>query len=1380
MNTNPLELFTEEEESELIPLLNQGKVILFLGVGFSVNAKNKNEKSIPTAATLALQMNQILVSSGEKGFEGNNLNDLKLVSESYFRFHKDSPKAIDNFFKTNLTVDRDSIPINYHNLKKVNWNTIYTTNYDDLLEAIYESDIKGKVSFKKSSYRRNNSDLLDDNSFNIVYLNGDLNCNAKLETSNDVIVTDLICSITDFTTSDIPELWKFFIDRFRQYPILIVGSQLNEDAFYHRFGELINKTNINSSHRPNSYIINIDADDQKFVELKRIYNLTHKKADTNTFLDWLGSKTKLTNSKLETTAINDIPVKKASNNFVVFTKQYWESLKGKKSIEDLAKYYLNINSSPLLLPYVIAEEFYIEPNEEIVIKSISSIHESIKVNLSTLLPRPSGNHNCLIRINANGGTGKSTLLQHIGKKNFEKYHILSFKDLSESTFELPQFSNDKVPVIVLLDNYGKQLPKFKYFSQALTEAYFDRGFCLITAERYLCDSNDLEVKKEIDENFSEVINCTINHGSDFYEKIFDKLISLVDKENKLSFERKSELKLRLADSSKATTAERIIHFLFSIKHFNLGSQFRFDWEDWETLCKEHSNLEQYGNLYSIVAVFNYYDITPPIKFCVDLLGINDPNLIKTYSLFSESKFDFPICIQKDRCFELRNPNLSGWYIKEKDHSGHLTKKYFKEALGGYRTIEQMYFLRNTYRNHHIIGDNNLKELIPNNESLLEIFKEYISVNPSDTDNPKNKMEMVVINLKNNQKDKAKAILYEIISDNKDDIHARTKLAYILIRDQEFDKAKPIISYLSIKNPTNNYILQLRIASLKHSADEVSVIKELIDVLPKGNTANLKYLYAKLAKLLRLSGNLDEAEEYCHKLIRMNPSDFAAMNTLAMIYQKQNKFNEAEDLLIKSINIQPYNPHNYNELGQVYLQLYENTDETQYKYKAFDIFIKGLKIVKDNIPLRTEFARFLMSYCNRFSLAQGILEYNIQKDPNHFHSYTELGKLYQKQELFQKSREVLEEGKGHIRNGLVKQVNIPMFVILGNTYLELSEYSKAEDAFRKTIELKQNNWTSHIGIAKALLKQNKMTEYKSEFEKIIYSVPDFPSLCEFANWLKGNGRIDDSLKVIYRAENLNKHFDNQYVNTIHASILFEKIHQLNKPDSIEVIKLNGQCEKICSETLRLNPNHEQTLHILYRLNLFFREKMKKNQYKRSIYSKRYKKYLGKLFLLNRTSPYVFEGVTQHLKTTRRYRLAIAFTKKYGNVNLNPYLYAGNLTIFYGFLENKEEIKSLEEFAATNKFKIPNIRLFENIELISQDNVGYLISDKIIFENRTYCISGINKKISYTAEILSKQSKEGVKVFFGLYKVNKNIVANCIEPFFDAIPKDDSALKLLELD
>lgn len=1072
--------------------------------------------------------------------------------------------------------------------------------------------------------------------------------------------------------------------------------------------------------------------------------------------------------------------KNESVQYFEFTNSYWEKLIGKKSKDDLIKYYTNINSSSLLLPSVIAEDFYV-PNEEIIIKAFSSSHESVKTSIYKVLPPKAGNNNTFIRINANGGTGKSTLLYHIGKKYFDEYHVLYFTELPNKLYSLPKFTEDYKPVIILLDNYSKFSEQLNIFAQELNKLYFSRGYSLITTERYIQESIiDKKIIREVDENFSEVIECTINHPSPFYENIFDKIIHNIDSDSKISDDRRKNLKERFAEKSKATIAERIIDFILNINHANLGFQFSFDWEDWEELCKNDSLLNPYSNLYSIVAAFNNYNITPPIEFCINLLGIKDPYLINTYSIFSKPYFDFPILIKKDKCFELRNPNLSKWFIKERDSTGILTKKYFQLALAGFNNSENMYLLRNSYRNYELRRKNELGELIPEKEKLLLIFESYIKANPKDLDNAKNKMEMVVINLQKNDITNAKTILKEMVSADSKEIHARTKLADILIRENNFDEAKPLVDFLTLEEPTNNYIIKLRIAVLKHSAKEENVIRDLIKVLPENNILTLKYLYAKLAKSLRLSGQLKEAEECCNKLLSYNSSDSAAMNTLAIIFQQQDKLIEAEELLNKAISLQPYNAHNFNELGQVYVQLYDESKNPEYKFKALETFIKGLKVAKENIPLRTEFARFLMNYCQRYIFAEHLLLFNIQKDHKHFHSYTELGKLYQWKHLFIKSKEILEKGKEQIPNENARVEHIPLFVILGSTYLELEEFAKAENAFQKTLDLKPENWISHYGKAKALLKQNKTLEFEDELNKIINDVNDIISLCDFANWLKNNDRIEDAIKIIEKAKRIIGDKPNEYINTIWAGILLEKIISKKYSDSLEVVKLNGQCEKICNDTLKSNPNHEPSLHILYRLNLFFRESTQENRYLRASYSKKYKKYLGKLFLVNRQSIFAFEAMINHLKTTRRYRLAITFINKYGSISKNPSLFIGHLSILYGFMENKKEIELLRAIANENKLKLPNVQLDSNVELISQNNVGFLIGNKINSANTLYDIAGDNINANYTAKKKGLNETEGVKVFFGLYKTKGFIVANCIEPYFEKLPSDDSVLKLLELE
>ncbi len=1375
-------LFTEKEEAEIIPLIKEGQVILLLGVGFSTNLKNKKGKIIPTGDGLSTLMNHAIISIDGDGFQDEECKgSLKKVSESYFECYKNYPILINDFFRNHFTVDKSSIPEMYKQLKLAIWKDIYTTNYDNLLEEIYQPE-----EYHKSVFKYNSSILPLDDAFNICYLNGDLNINARKEKKTDRLITDVICSAKDYASQDpAMPIWNYFVDKFRQNHVIIIGSKLDEENFYSRICNYEEKTNENFSKSPKSYLINIDgySADTKTKEAK--YNIVHKKGKTEDFLNWIGKHFSVEQAQSKSDEPKKIFENNLDINFIEHTKNYWESLKGKKDNESLIKYYTNINSSPILLPYIVAEDFYIEPNEDLVLRNQIKKKESSNQSLEYALSKIQKNTCSIIRLNDNGGTGKSTFLLHIGKKYCEKYHILYFKDLTDINQDFPVFPPDDKQIIILLDNYGKQVKQLKDFAKKLNQYYYSNGYCLITTERFLkLSALDKEILKEIDENFEDIKECSLNSNNVFYEHIFNKLINFIDEDNELFFEKREQFKKEFIfnKNKNATIAERIIYFLISIKQSDLRFQFRFDWEDWDTICLSNPALSIYSKLYSIVAVFNKYEITPPIQFCIDLLNIDDSNLINTYNILTEQNYNFPITIQKDHCLELRNPNLAEYYVNEKDSSGSLTKKYFKEALGNFDSHLQMYFLRNIYRNPNVLKDENISNLFSHkNDQLIALFENYINNNKGDQDNSKNKMEMVMLYSRSNDKSIAKSILYEMISDNADETYARTKLVSILLKEGKESEARPIILYLALADPGNNYYLKLLIDSLKDTDEEIEVIKDLISKLPMDNFPSLKYLYAKLANALRRTKtqiNLKEAEVYCLKLLEMNPYDFAAMNSLGIIYQDQNKFKEAEEILLKSIEVEPFNAANYNELGQLNIKLFEETRNVEYKYNAFHYFLKGVRIIGKNIPLRTELARFLMNYCNRYNAAEKILLNNIIIQSSHSHSYSELGKVYQKKLLFEKSRDILEKGIEQI-NGDKKIEHISMFVILGNTYLELHEYFKAEETFRKSIEIKPNNWVSHIGIAKALLKQEKQTDFESEINLILNKVCDVQILREFVLWLKQNEQIEVGLKIIAKAKELNTNKSNIIINTTYADLILSKIGLFTRLDSLEVYKLVDFCERICLENLKENQKNEQTLHILYKLYVYLRNKTPLNYQLRNSYSKKYKKYLSSLFLCNPYSNYVFEAITNHIKTTRRYRLGIAFIKEYGSIEKNSYLYLGQLAIFYGFLGNDVEVNNLRCMAISRNLNFPNITPFYEEQLISQDNIGILQNGKIIFENKEYELFENSNRNSHTAIATSIKSIKGVKVYFGLYKIKDRIFANSIERYFENLPKDSLILNMLEL-
>ncbi|WP_413478741.1 SIR2 family protein [Serratia proteamaculans] len=128
MNDNTQQGKTMDIKQALFQAL-KGNSVLFLGAGFSYEARNKFSNRFPSANELSEDIQNRLTSPDD------GVLSLKESSEDYIdEFGKEKLfSLISETFRTkNTTKD-------YSSLAKINWKRIYTTNYDDLVETTYRS-----------------------------------------------------------------------------------------------------------------------------------------------------------------------------------------------------------------------------------------------------------------------------------------------------------------------------------------------------------------------------------------------------------------------------------------------------------------------------------------------------------------------------------------------------------------------------------------------------------------------------------------------------------------------------------------------------------------------------------------------------------------------------------------------------------------------------------------------------------------------------------------------------------------------------------------------------------------------------------------------------------------------------------------------------------------------------------------------------------------------------------------------------------------------------------------------------------------------------------------------------------------------------------------
>lgn len=1328
----------EEHKNDIIQALKGGNAILFTGAGFSCGAKNIIDNKLPLASNLADFMNQILKSFGKTGFKEDSL-DLKTVSEEFFDLFKDSTNTIELFFKNHLKVN--TCPDYYKNIKNVNWKNIYTTNYDDLLEFVLNKIVDGNKKYSISIPKSENAIIPKEKNKNLIYLNGNLEINPIKK--NDTVLTDILCSKTDFIINDKNEfLWNFFIYDFIYNPIIIIGSQFEEKIFNEIITKLKVKTNINLSGRPKSFLIDVAEIDGNKKEKLRKLNIIPIKAKTEEFLNWLGEQfdSKTISDDIETKTASKKP--KVQDFYTIMDENYWQKLKDKKEKDDLLNFYTRINSSPALLPYVIAYDFYVKESYELYSKIINN--QEYLFDLDNKLDKlKDDNNSFLLKIDALGGTGKSTFLMHLAKKHSKDFRVIFFNDFNKiEDFDYASYKDEKKNLFII-DNYGKETENIIQFTQNANLEYHDKGYLLIIADRPLYNLDLVNY-------FQDTIECTLKNSQDFYKKVFSFICRELGLVNSLEEE--------FIAHNKLTTAERIIELLIKTNSKTINPYFKFDWNDWEVIC-DNNKLNVLKDLYAIVASFNYIDVTPPISYSLKLLDakISDINFIRLISNIDDS----PIKIVNNNCLELRNPLLSKYFILQNDGDLNLLRTSIQSLFNNFLnpTENEIYLLRNLHRNEKLLKINSLKRLLPSTDKVVEIFNSFIENNPSYRDNAKNRMELAIIYLNDKNNNKAINYLKEIIDLNESDIHARTKLADIYLREDKIQEAEHLINQLKKIDIDNPFLVKLRIELINKTKnnDEYDSLVNEISENKEENKVHLIRLYRNLTKHFSDKREKNLVKKYCNALLELNDKDYKTLNILAKIYKEEEDLEKSKELLLKSIELAPDNPHNYNELGQVYIKFYYKNNDSKYLDLAKNTFVEGINKTKDNIPLRTEYARYLIKFefANSISKneAEKILLDNIEIDNQHIYSYTELGIFYQKQNDFNKSEQILEQGLNTIKHADGKISLLPLLVVLGNTKYSLEYYTDAIENYKKSLKIKNKNLASYIGLCKSYLQLNNDVDYNNCLTSIInlvtpeeLKIEEINLLFDFANWLNDNNKNDDGIKLIVLIRD-NYKIDDIKLKHIQANILFNKIENGNI-DENNRIKLYKKISELCRIILNKENNHPHSLSLLAKLNLhFIKNNFEVNGFDRFDILKTS---LRTIFSNDSHNQFGVVLIFEYLILIKRYRLAIRFLKEYYHNHENQY-YKNSIEKVEKLLESNGNLNNVIELNRIG---------FKNNSLIRSGLYFYNISETSITSEGKFRYEENNNE----------------KIFFAicLNENNQLIEASLIEPYFESLYKNDNEL------
>lgn len=466
-------MFENNDEKYIKRLIQRNEVILFLGAGFSLDAKNKLNENFPKGWELGKKIWEFLGYKGD--YDDSPLSEMYQV---FLDSGKRSKKDKIDFLEKNLLTS--SIPDIYNEVANPYWYKIYTLNVDDLLDKVYRNKNKqiDVLKYPKDEFKERDQSLFKTQ---IVHLNGKLPCNPD----------ELIFSYKQYTKAALKEqrLYAHFVFEYATKPVIFIGTDLNEPLF-EKYIEAREGKQGYSESRPKSFLITPSLSQIKKENLKNLYNIVHVEGKSGDFLEWLKNISGELPDKEEI-------LKNTFPNFIDILSYSKVSSTKRESIKEFSEAFNRIPTDYKLKGgrslYLLGaspkwEDIFQE--RDVSRTSTDDLYEYVTKKLKV------ENELQVVSLSGTAGSGKSTILKRLGLR-LSQSGITTFLSYSDC---FPKFrhivnvlENIKGRVVLIFDNAENVLSLLPNFIKELNKLEETPLIILSTRPNHL---NNLTTKLE--------------------------------------------------------------------------------------------------------------------------------------------------------------------------------------------------------------------------------------------------------------------------------------------------------------------------------------------------------------------------------------------------------------------------------------------------------------------------------------------------------------------------------------------------------------------------------------------------------------------------------------------------------------------------------------------------------------------------------------------------------------------------------------------------------------------------------------------------------------------------------------------------------------------
>lgn len=299
--------------------------------------------------------------------------------------------------------------------------------------------------------------------------------------------------------------------------------------------------------------------------------------------------------------------------------------------------------------------------------------------------------------------------------------------------------------------------------------------------------------------------------------------------------------------------------------------------------------------------------------------------------------------------------------------------------------------------------------------------------------------------------------------------------------------------------------------------------------------------------------IEKAENYYLKAIRINPNIFYPYMGLGNIYKDKKEYKIAEDYYLKVIQLDPYYSGSYNAIGNIYFDKKEYEKAKEYYNRAIEI---DSNYSNPYIGLGN-----IYSQKREFKKAEEYYLKAIKIDPRSSLSHNGMGNVYYKKREYEKA-------KKHFLNAIKIDPNYSSpYNGLGAVYKAKKEFKKAEENYDIAIKLNAELPSPYYNKAIMFFESKDYQKAKEFYQKYI----DLKNDNEDYSSKFAKSRIEEIDKIL---DNSSYKKISNLINQIKNLLLFsgECITHYTSISTVQILVLNGSSLRL-SEGSFLNDTSE---------------------------------------------------------------------------------------------------------------------------------------------------------------------------------------------------------------